>query len=123
MPTLSNMVSLTQTMRGVSATAASRAAVRSPSASIASSPSRRAAAAHFSTSSTARARPGPGKGLNRHSRIITQPKDQGASQAMLYATEGIEQDQDLGRAMVGVASVWWAELSDKKSMKNPALTS
>ena len=44
--------------------------------------------------------------LNRYSRIITQPKDQGASQAMLYATEGIEADSDLSKPMVGVASVW-----------------
>ena len=66
-----------------------------------------------SLSSTSRAsassssRPGPGTNLNRHSRIITQPKDQGASQAMLYATEGITADEDLSRAMVGVASVWY----------------
>ncbi|CAO1630548.1 unnamed protein product [Parajaminaea phylloscopi] len=51
-------------------------------------------------------RPGPGD-LNRHSRIITRPKDQGASQAMLYATEGIDVDEDLQRAMVGVASIWY----------------
>ncbi|PWN50304.1 putative ILV3-dihydroxy-acid dehydratase mitochondrial precursor [Violaceomyces palustris] len=56
--------------------------------------------------SQAAKRPPPGN-LNRHSRIITKPKDQGASQAMLYATEGIEDDQDLSRAMVGVASVWY----------------
>ena len=48
---------------------------------------------------------GPGA-LNRLSRTITAPKDQGASQAMLYATPGIENDEDLTRAMVGVASVW-----------------
>lgn len=50
-------------------------------------------------------RPPPGE-LNRHSRLITVPKDQGASQAMLYATQGIDTDEDLKRAMVGVASVW-----------------
>jgi dihydroxy-acid dehydratase len=60
--------------------------------------------------------------LNRYSRIITQPKDQGASQvhllqfesshsltfvqAMLYATDGIKTDDDFDKAMVGVASVW-----------------
>lgn len=44
--------------------------------------------------------------LNRTSRIITQPKSQGASQAMLYATEGVETDDDLNKAMVGVASIW-----------------
>lgn len=51
-------------------------------------------------------RPPPGD-LNRYSRIITRPKDQGASQAMLYATEGIDADLDLQRAMVGVASIWY----------------
>ncbi|KAJ7789322.1 dihydroxy-acid dehydratase [Mycena olivaceomarginata] len=45
--------------------------------------------------------------LNRYSRIITQPKDQGASQAMLYATDGIKTDDDFNKAMVGVASVWY----------------
>jgi len=54
----------------------------------------------------AKERPQPGD-LNHYSRIITQPKDQGASQAMLYATHGIESDSDLKRAMVGVASVWY----------------
>lgn len=28
------------------------------------------------------------------------------SQAMLYATEGIENDEDFNKPMVGVASVW-----------------
>lgn len=51
-------------------------------------------------------RPSPGQ-LNHYSRLVTQPKDQGASQAMLYATEGINNDEDLKRAMVGVASVWY----------------
>ncbi|TFK27704.1 dihydroxy-acid dehydratase [Coprinopsis marcescibilis] len=45
--------------------------------------------------------------LNRYSRIITQPKDQGASQAMLYATDGITTDADFQKPMVGVASVWY----------------
>ncbi|KAG2010257.1 dihydroxy-acid dehydratase, variant 2 [Coprinopsis cinerea AmutBmut pab1-1] len=45
--------------------------------------------------------------LNRYSRIITQPKDQGASQAMLYATDGIKSDADFNKPMVGVASVWY----------------
>ena len=60
--------------------------------------------------------------MNRYSRTVTQPKDQGASQvrslswkdtrlvildqAMLYATEGINSDEDFQKAMVGVASVW-----------------
>ncbi|KAI9631652.1 hypothetical protein KEM48_014638 [Puccinia striiformis f. sp. tritici PST-130] len=46
-------------------------------------------------------------GLNKYSRTITQPKDQGASQAMLYATEGVDSEADLQKAMVGVASVWY----------------
>ncbi|KAG6820717.1 hypothetical protein H0H93_012770 [Arthromyces matolae] len=46
-------------------------------------------------------------GLNRYSRVITQPKDQGASQAMLYATDGIKVDEDFNKPMVGVASVWY----------------
>ncbi|EDR13369.1 uncharacterized protein LACBIDRAFT_177029 [Laccaria bicolor S238N-H82] len=45
--------------------------------------------------------------MNRHSRVVTQPKDQGASQAMLYATDGIKTDDDFNKAMVGVASVWY----------------
>ncbi|KAG7088403.1 hypothetical protein E1B28_012400 [Marasmius oreades] len=45
--------------------------------------------------------------MNRYSRIITQPKDQGASQAMLYATDGISKDSDFNKAMVGVGSVWY----------------
>ncbi|WVF66755.1 dihydroxy-acid dehydratase [Kwoniella sp. CBS 6097] len=47
------------------------------------------------------------EGLNRYSKTITQPKAQGASQAMLYATEGVNEDADLSKAMVGVASVWY----------------
>ncbi|KAI0076350.1 dihydroxy-acid and 6-phosphogluconate dehydratase [Panus rudis PR-1116 ss-1] len=45
--------------------------------------------------------------LNRYSRTVTQPKTQGASQAMLYATEGVNEDEDLNKPMVGVASVWY----------------
>jgi dihydroxy-acid dehydratase len=43
--------------------------------------------------------------LNRISSRITQPKSQGASQAMLYGT-GLT-DKDMGKAEVGIASVWW----------------
>nr|VFK47895.1 MAG: dihydroxy-acid dehydratase [Candidatus Kentron sp. TC]VFK51632.1 MAG: dihydroxy-acid dehydratase [Candidatus Kentron sp. TC]VFK63582.1 MAG: dihydroxy-acid dehydratase [Candidatus Kentron sp. TC] len=43
--------------------------------------------------------------LNRHSVRITEPKAQGASQAMLYAT-GMK-DEDMTRAQVGIASVWY----------------
>ncbi|KAK9900708.1 dihydroxy-acid and 6-phosphogluconate dehydratase [Cystobasidium minutum MCA 4210] len=49
-----------------------------------------------------------GKGkLNKYSCNITQPKDQGASQAMLYATEGIENEEDLAKPMIGIASIWY----------------
>ena len=43
--------------------------------------------------------------LNRYSRQITQPKSQGASQAMLYGTGMTEEDMD--KAQVGIASVWY----------------
>jgi dihydroxy-acid dehydratase len=43
--------------------------------------------------------------INRFSARITQPKSQGASQAMLYAT-GMT-DEDLAKAQVGIASVWY----------------
>ncbi|KIY62669.1 dihydroxy-acid and 6-phosphogluconate dehydratase [Cylindrobasidium torrendii FP15055 ss-10] len=45
--------------------------------------------------------------MNRYSRIITQPKSQGASQAMLYATDGVDSISDFDKAMVGVASIWY----------------
>ncbi|MFO0904344.1 MAG: dihydroxy-acid dehydratase [Pirellulales bacterium] len=43
--------------------------------------------------------------LNKFSRRITQPKSQGASQAMLYGTGLTEADMD--KAQVGIASVWY----------------
>lgn len=43
--------------------------------------------------------------LNVHSRVITQPKCQGASQAMLMAA-GLEWS-DLKKAQVGICSVWF----------------
>lgn len=43
--------------------------------------------------------------LNKYSSVITQPKSQGASQAMLYAT-GLT-DADMAKAQVGIASVWF----------------
>ncbi len=43
--------------------------------------------------------------LNKTSRTITQPKSQGASQAMLYATGMSE--EDMNKAQVGIASVWY----------------
>ncbi|KDE02376.1 dihydroxy-acid dehydratase [Microbotryum lychnidis-dioicae p1A1 Lamole] len=45
--------------------------------------------------------------LNRHSKLITSDKTQGASQAMLYATDGIDSESDLAKPMVGVANVWY----------------
>ena len=43
--------------------------------------------------------------LNKYSSKITQPKSQGASQAMLYAT-GMT-SEDMNKAQVGIASVWY----------------
>lgn len=43
--------------------------------------------------------------LNRTSSRITQPKSQGASQAMLYAT-GLT-PEDMNKAQVGICSVWF----------------
>jgi dihydroxy-acid dehydratase len=43
--------------------------------------------------------------LNKYSSHITQPKSQGASQAMLYATGMTE--GDLAKPQVGIASVWF----------------
>ncbi|RBP53130.1 dihydroxy-acid dehydratase [Arenicella xantha] len=43
--------------------------------------------------------------INKHSSTITQPKSQGAGQAMLYGT-GLTRD-DMNKAQVGIASVWW----------------
>jgi dihydroxy-acid dehydratase len=43
--------------------------------------------------------------LNVWSRHITEPKSQGASQAMLYGT-GLT-DADMGKPQVGIASVWY----------------
>ena len=43
--------------------------------------------------------------LNKYSSQITQPKSQGASQAMLYATGMSE--ADMNKAQVGIASVWY----------------
>ena len=45
------------------------------------------------------------KQLNKYSSRITQPKSQGASQAMLYATGMTE--EDMNKAQVGIASVWY----------------
>ncbi len=45
------------------------------------------------------------KRINRTSRRITEPKSQGASQAMLYAV-GLS-ETDMGKAQVGIGSVWY----------------
>lgn len=42
---------------------------------------------------------------NKYSSVITQPKSQGASQAMLYAT-GLR-EEDMAKPQVGIASVWF----------------
>jgi len=44
-------------------------------------------------------------GLNKYSARITQPKSQGASQAMLYGT-GLK-PEDMQKPQVGIASVWY----------------
>lgn len=59
-----------------------------------------ASARQFSTSRLA------AKKLNKYSQIITEPKDQGASQAMLYAT-GFK-TEDFSKGQVGVGSCWWS---------------
>ncbi|GMM37487.1 dihydroxy-acid dehydratase [Saccharomycopsis crataegensis] len=46
------------------------------------------------------------KKYNKYSSIITTPKSQGASQAMLYAT-GFKED-DFKKPQIGVGSVWWS---------------
>ena len=43
--------------------------------------------------------------LNRYSSRITQPKSQGASQAMLYGT-GLTQ-ADMAKAQIGISSIWY----------------
>ena len=43
--------------------------------------------------------------LNKISRHITQPKSQGASQAMLFGTGLTE--EDMNRPQVGIASMWY----------------
>ncbi len=43
--------------------------------------------------------------LNRYSSRITQPRSQGASQAMLYGTGMTE--SDMSKPQIGIASIWW----------------
>ncbi|KAI4253492.1 MAG: hypothetical protein LQ352_003660 [Teloschistes flavicans] len=60
----------------------------------------------LSTSSARRKPDDPEPQLNHVSQHITQPKSQGASQAMLYAT-GL-QPSDMSKAQVGISSVWYS---------------
>lgn len=60
----------------------------------------------ISTSSTLRATTDDEPKLNKVSATITQPKSQGASQAMLYAT-GMT-DEGMNKAQVGISSVWYS---------------
>ncbi len=43
--------------------------------------------------------------LNKYSSRVTQPRSQGASQAMLYGTGLTE--EDMNKAQIGIASVWY----------------
>ena len=43
--------------------------------------------------------------LNKYSSRVTEPKSQGASQAMLYGTGLTE--EDMQKAQVGICSVWY----------------
>src|SRR5258708_24585260 len=47
----------------------------------------------------------PTRTLNKYSSQITQPKAQGASQAMLYATGLTE--RDMAKPQVGISSIWY----------------
>lgn len=44
---------------------------------------------------------------NKYSSTITQPKSQGASQAMLFATGRISSSKDMQKPQVGIASMWY----------------
>ena len=48
---------------------------------------------------------GGDKKLNKWSSTVTEPKSQGASQAMLYAT-GLD-EKTIRKPQVGIASMWW----------------
>ncbi|CAN8096037.1 unnamed protein product [Discula destructiva] len=89
-----------------------------------------ASSSHARLLSTTAARRADEQKLNKISGKITQPKSQGASQAMLYAT-GLS-EEDMNKAQVGISSVWYEgnpcnmhlnELSDlvKKSVMNANL--
>jgi dihydroxy-acid dehydratase len=53
----------------------------------------------------AKSAPAKATQLNKFSAHVTQPKSQGASQAMLYATGLTE--ADMNKAQIGIASVWY----------------
>lgn len=59
----------------------------------------------FSTTARRKADPSEPQ-LNKVSQHVTQPKSQGASQAMLYAT-GLS-TEDMSKAQVGISSVWYS---------------
>ncbi|GAA6009102.1 hypothetical protein JCM11491_005749 [Sporobolomyces phaffii] len=69
--------------------------------------SRQATRAYASQPGKGPLAPTGGDRLNRYSHLITADKTQGASQAMLYATDGIDSEADLAKPMVGVANVWY----------------
>ncbi|MQL81266.1 hypothetical protein Taro_013725 [Colocasia esculenta] len=47
----------------------------------------------------------PARKLNRYSSRITEPKSQGAAQAVLYGV-GLK-DEDMGKPQIGISSVWY----------------
>jgi len=59
----------------------------------------------FRTRGTQLAAEGDDGVMNKYSGVLTGPKSQGASQAMLYAT-GLK-EEDMAKPQVGVASVWY----------------
>jgi dihydroxy-acid dehydratase len=70
-------------------------------AACASAAAVRAAPARLSSSSTS----GADTKLNKFSSVLTEPRSQGASQAMLHAV-GLSK-ADLKKPQVGICSVWW----------------
>ena len=92
---------MTMPLKPASAPASASAAARRARAPPARRPRRGHAATRCALASPREA----GAELNEVSSTITQPKSQGASQAMLRAT-GLS-DADLKKAQVGIASVWY----------------
>ena len=62
-----------------------------------------AAPAIEETMATPSHKPDVPKGLNRYSSKVTQPKSQGASQAMLYATGLTEDDMDKPQVLISLS--------------------